>query len=102
MNPVIPQARTGYRYLEVARNQPPYLPLHTIQSQTECRTEWQLSWRERVTLLFTGRLFLKFLTFGRPLYPIMCWCLDEDDPDQPLQGRTVIDLKRDPPDEKLS
>lgn len=30
---------------------------------------WKLTWRERLRLLFTGRLWHRVATFGRPLQP---------------------------------
>lgn len=53
-----------------AKDQPEYLPLpvhRTPDGQvTSC---WSLSLRERVKLLFTGRLWWTVLTFNTPLQP---------------------------------
>ncbi len=32
---------------------------------------WKLSIRERITLLFTGKLWINVLNFGKPLQPII-------------------------------
>ena len=53
-----------------AKDQPPYLPLpaHTgIDGRTT--TCWHLTLRERLKMLFTGRLWLQQLNFGGPLQP---------------------------------
>lgn len=54
------------------KNQPQYLPLpaHADKGEegrvTFC---WRLTWRERLTLLVTGRLWHQVLTFRNPLQP---------------------------------
>jgi len=55
-----------------AENQPQYTPLPgcIIDSpQGEFVTCWKLSFRERVRLLFTGKLWVCLLTFNQPLTP---------------------------------
>lgn len=52
-----------------AEDQPPYLPLPAWTDGQETRTLWQLTWCERLTVLLTGRLWLRQLNFGRPLQP---------------------------------
>lgn len=53
-----------------AKDQPEYLPLPAHQGcdgvVTSC---WQLTMRERLKMLFTGRLWLQQLSFGQPLQP---------------------------------
>lgn len=53
-----------------AKDQPEYQPLPALRlpdgSVTSC---WALSWRERLKLLFTGRLWFTQLTFGALLQP---------------------------------
>ena len=53
-----------------AENQPQYRPLPThkdrIGTVTSC---WQLTWKERLRVLFTGELWLQQLTFNQPLQP---------------------------------
>lgn len=52
-----------------------YLPLPALvlRSSREGVTHfcWQLSWRERIKLLLTGKLWHTVLTFNRPLQPQM-------------------------------
>ena len=56
-----------------AKNQPPYLPLPAYQDSEQggrifhC---WGLSWRERIKVLFTGKLWVNVLTFKQPPQPI--------------------------------
>lgn len=64
-----------------AEHQPPYLPLpaYRFDDDPEGRIIccWRLSWRERIRLLFTGRVWHHVLTFNRPLQPQM---LDVESP----------------------
>ena len=39
-----------------AANQPPYLPLPAFTDERQTISCWQLTWRERFTVLFFGRL----------------------------------------------
>jgi hypothetical protein len=56
-----------------AKDQPPYFPLPTrVDAEGTVVTCWQLTWRERLTLLLRGTLFLTLLTFNKPLQPIRC------------------------------
>lgn len=53
-------------------DQPEYLPLpaHRVQDPTgTVITCWGLSWRERLKVLFTGRIWVSLLTFGHPIQP---------------------------------
>lgn len=57
----------------VAKDQPEYMPLPAhidrrfpAQTMTFC---WRLTWRERLKLLFTGKLWHQVMTFGMPLQP---------------------------------
>ena len=52
-----------------AENQPPYLPLPAYSNDQETISLWALTWRERLRILFTGRLWLRQLNFGRSLQP---------------------------------
>lgn len=52
-----------------AKNQPPYLPLPAYTDERETITLWGLTWRERLRVLFTGRLWLRQLNFGHALQP---------------------------------
>lgn len=54
----------------IAKDQPEYLPMpaHTAKDgRVTCC--WNLSWRERLTLLLTGRIWHQVLTFRDPLQP---------------------------------
>lgn len=53
----------------VAEHQPPYLPLPAYTDEQETVSLWQLTWRERLRVLFTGRLWLRQMNFGAPLQP---------------------------------
>ena len=55
-----------------AKNQPEYLPLPGhVDSAPDMRATfcWQLTWRERLTVLLTGQVWQQVRTFGRPLLP---------------------------------
>lgn len=52
-----------------AKNQPPYLPLPAYVDGRDTITLWQLTWGERLRLLFMGRLWLRQLNCGQPLQP---------------------------------
>jgi hypothetical protein len=56
-----------------AADQTEYQPLPAFLGSTfegQAITCWGLTWRERIRLLFTGRLWLQMLTFHRPLTPV--------------------------------
>jgi hypothetical protein len=57
----------------IAENQPEYspLPAHRFRHEAEGRIAccWRLTWRERFTLLFTGKVWHQVLTFGHSLQP---------------------------------
>jgi len=52
-----------------AKNQPPYLPLPAYSDERETISLWSLTWKERLRVMFTGRLWLRQLNFGQPLQP---------------------------------
>ncbi|MCK9596652.1 hypothetical protein M0R19_05670 [Candidatus Pacearchaeota archaeon] len=53
-----------------AENQPEYLPLPAYKSDDgEVISCWELSLLERVQILFTGKLWLRILTFNKHLQP---------------------------------
>lgn len=52
-----------------AENQPEYLPLPAFKDNNEVVSCWSLSLAERLRLLFTGRLWVSLMTFGKPLTP---------------------------------
>jgi len=54
-----------------AENQPEYLPLPALKmADGEIATCWKPSFRERLKILFSGRIWLYVLTFNKPLQPI--------------------------------
>lgn len=53
-----------------AENQPEYLPLPAhIDAEGRITCCWQLTWKERLQLLFGGKLWHQVLTFHSPLQP---------------------------------
>ena len=54
-----------------AKNQPEYLPLpaHKTKDGTVISC-WGLSFFERLKVALTGKIYLKVLTFNRPLQPL--------------------------------
>ena len=55
-----------------AENQPEYVPLPAFRADTkegEVISCWQLSFRERLRILFTGKLWVMLMTFNKPLTP---------------------------------
>ncbi len=56
-----------------AEDQPDYIPLPVYKvhesPQGEAISCWKLSWRERIKLLFTGKLWWCTSTFHKPLQP---------------------------------
>ncbi len=56
-----------------AEDQPQYQPLPVFKADTpqgECISCWQLSFFERLKILFTGKLWLSLMTFNKPLTPV--------------------------------
>jgi hypothetical protein len=53
----------------LAKNQPEYLPLPVFSDGEQMVSCWELSWVERLKLLFTGKLWLRQLTYGNLLQP---------------------------------
>ena len=58
----------------IAKDQPEYTPLPAMidsrYKQVPVLSCWKMSFRERLVALFTGRVWLSLLTFGKPLQPI--------------------------------
>lgn len=55
-----------------AENQPEYLPLPVFKNtspQGEVISCWHLTLKERITILFTGKLWVSLMTFNKPLTP---------------------------------
>lgn len=56
-----------------AENQPEYKPLPAFKANTpygEVVTCWNLTFRERLRILFFGKLWLCLMTFNKPLTPV--------------------------------
>lgn len=56
----------------IAKDQPEYLPMPAHIADDVQRTTticWYLTWKERVTLLFTGKLWHQMWTFGGSMTP---------------------------------
>lgn len=55
-----------------AENQPEYLQLPAHKTRDgEVISCWNLSFTERLRVLFTGKLWLQVLTFNSPLQPLL-------------------------------
>lgn len=56
-----------------AKNQPPYIPLPMWRKKDDPEGRivccWEATWKERIRILFTGRLYLSMLTFNKPITP---------------------------------
>lgn len=64
-----------------AENQPEYIPLPAFKNNSphgEVVTCWQLSFLERLQILFTGKLWMQMLTFNQPLTPVYLTVKMED------------------------
>jgi len=54
-----------------AKDQPQYLPLPAHKTKDGVVTScWGFNLKERLVVLFTGRVFLQTLTFNNPLQPL--------------------------------
>lgn len=54
----------------LAEDQPEYLPLPVRRNEMGLTTScWQMTWRERIKILFTGKIWLDIHTFNHPLQP---------------------------------
>lgn len=55
-----------------AEHQPEYQPLPAFISDDGIVVScWRLTFRERLRMLFTGRIYLLSMTFNRPLQPLL-------------------------------
>jgi hypothetical protein len=55
-----------------AKDQPEYLPLPVHKTPDGVVTScWEFSWRERVRVLLTGRMWWSVHTFNQALQPVM-------------------------------
>lgn len=80
----------------VAKDQPQYAPLPAFVDRWYDKNAQPvifcmgLSFRERVKLLFTGRLWVSLLTFGKPLQPSK-FSVDKED----MQMNERMEYRRD-------
>lgn len=64
-----------------AKDQPEYQPLPAFKNDSpsgEVISCWQLSFKERVKILFTGKLWVSLLSFSKPLTPVFFTVNKED------------------------
>jgi len=53
-----------------AENQPEYVPLPVFKTDDgEVISCWAMTWRERLSVLLTGKIWWSVLTFNNPLQP---------------------------------
>lgn len=54
-----------------AKDQPEYIPLPVHKTEDGMVIScWSLTWRERIKLLFTGKMWWMVMTFNAPLQPV--------------------------------
>jgi hypothetical protein len=74
----------------LAKDQPQYQPLPVFMDGVETVSCWRLTIVERLTLLFTGKLWLRQMNFEQPLQPQLptveypFGTVELPDPGQPL------------------
>ncbi len=57
-----------------AKDQPEYLPLPAYVTDDSARTViscWRFTWRERLKVFFGAPLWIRSMTFGGPLQPLL-------------------------------
>lgn len=67
----------------IAKDQPQYKPLPAYQfgdEQGRIACCWELTWKERLSVLFRGLIWHQILTFNAPLQPQL---LTTEKPDMP-------------------
>jgi hypothetical protein len=71
MKPISPVI-AGVDEIRIAEDQPEYETLPAIRTADGYLiSRWQLTWRERLVVLFNGDIYLWCLTFGRPVQPVI-------------------------------
>jgi len=54
-----------------AKNQPEYIPLPVVKERNGVVTSrWKLTWKEMLSVLFHGSIYLQVMTFNKPLQPM--------------------------------
>ena len=86
ISPVIPGLEP-YE-IKIAESQDEYgtLPALPVDNQ-RIITHWRLTWRERLTILFNGSLYLHVWTFNSPLQPLF---LEVDEPKLVVENRINV------------
>jgi len=59
-----PEAEATY-----GRRNAPFVPVHVFVDDEEVISCWQLSWWERIVIVWTGRLWLRQYTKGDKMHP---------------------------------
>jgi hypothetical protein len=69
MNPI----KFKEQNITFAADQPPYRPLPAFKDKSDPQGKviscWDLTLRERIRVLFTGRIWVSLLSFNQPLTP---------------------------------
>lgn len=71
VSPVIPKLRL--QEIEIAKNQPQYRVLPSVpifDKNKTIITRWRFPLLSRLILLFTGNLYIEYMTFGQPVTPL--------------------------------
>jgi hypothetical protein len=72
-SPVLKGLAVELPELEIAKDQPEYIPLPALVSNDfsgTVTTRWQLSWRERFRVLWTGDIWVQMMCFHKPTTPV--------------------------------
>jgi len=78
-----------------AKDQPAYLPLPVHKTEDGLVVScWALTWRERLRVLLTGRMWWSVLTFNHPLQP------QSPQVENPFRSNSVLDRNDLPNTEK--
>jgi hypothetical protein len=73
VTPVLPSYNVARHEIHIAKDQPEYNLLPAIVGtggDVLMTTHWELTWRERIQILFGGSLWVQIMTFGYPVQPI--------------------------------
>jgi hypothetical protein len=65
-----------YSNITFAKDQPGYMPLPAWTDGAQVISRWTLNWRERLHVLLTGVVWVRMMTFGKPLQPLRPQVLD--------------------------
>lgn len=68
-----------------AKDQPEYMPLPAYNDGEQVISCWGMSWRERLQILLTGKVWVRTLTFGRSLQPQL---IEAFSPFQPQEAQS--------------